>query len=376
MVEHKCKKCGLVFLKKSHWTQHINKKKTCEIINTKKTKPLNTTFLTPNIIEKPPINNPNIFNNYSDIICKYCYKTFSRKDVLNKHLKNNCKVKKQHNDEKEEIFKKLLLQETILKEKEIELNKKNEQINKLISQNDLLINKINVLEEKVDKISSVKSKKTITNTTNNNIINTSNTNSNNTSNTNTSNTSNTNNGIIVQLVNYGKEDLDKIDMKHFINNVVKNSKACGVKIPEEILKLIHFNPAYPELNNIYISDINREKCMIYDDGMWKLTTDDKIPEVIDKVVNFSYEKENELREKYPDNKPLIDRLNTINKYTKLNDNEYLEELKEVQVEEQSDNTEQIKRCEEFQKKTYDTFKTTMYNEGIKMKKNIKNKLKK
>jgi len=112
--------------------------------------------------------------------------------------------------------------------------------------------------------------------------------------------------------------------------------------------------------------------MIYDEGMWKLTPDDKIPEVIDKVVSFSYEKENELREKYPDNKPLIDRLNTINKYTKLNDLEYLEELKEKQLEEKFDNTDKIKRCEDFQKKTYNTFKTTMYNEGIKIKKNKNN----
>jgi hypothetical protein len=206
-----------------------------------------------------------------------------------------------------------------------------------------------------------KSKKTINNTTNM-------TNSNNTTNTtNTTNTSNTNNGIIVQLVNYGKEDLDKIDIKHFINNIVKNNKVCGVKIPEEILKLIHFNPAYPELNNIYISDINREKCMIYDDGMWKLSPDDKIPEVIDKVVSFSYGKENELREKYSNNKPLMDRLNTINKYTKFNDNEYLETLKEEQEQEQTDNKDEIKRCEDFQKKTYDTFKTTLYNEGQKIK---------
>ena len=56
--------------------------------------------------------------------------------------------------------------------------------------------------------------------------------------------------------------------------------------------------------------------MIYDDGMWKLSNEDKIPEVIDKVVLFSYEKENELRERFPNNKLLIDRLNVINKYTK------------------------------------------------------------
>lgn len=58
---------------------------------------------------------------------------------------------------------------------------------------------------------------------------------------------------------FGKEDLDKIDIKYFIDNVVKNNKAIGVKIPEEILKLIHFNPDYPEHNNIYISQTSIEK---------------------------------------------------------------------------------------------------------------------
>ena len=61
----------------------------------------------------------------------------------------------------------------------------------------------------------------------------------------------------------------------------------------------------------------------------------------------------------------------INKYTKLNDNEYLETLKEEQEEEQEeeiDNKNEIKRCVDFQKKTYETLKTTMYNEGKKIKK--------
>ena len=243
-------------------------------------------------------------SNDNKIICKYCYTSFSRNSNLNKHLKNSCKIKKQQDEEKENIFKKLLEQENTIKDKD-------EQIKTLIG-------KINLLEEKVEQISKI---------TKNNKVNKAISNKKIVNNITNTNTTNNNNGIIFNLVNYGKEDLDKIDIKYFINNVVKNNKVCGVKIPEEILKIIHFNPAYPELNNIYISDINREKCMIYDDGMWKLSHDDKIPEVIDKVVKFSYDKDNQIRNAYPNNKPLIDRLNTINKYTKFNDPEYLEELK-------------------------------------------------
>ena len=395
MVEHNCPNCNSKFNKKSRLVEHMNKKNQCMLLCVEKKNiqddfyELTNAHKNSQMLTKEKSNQDNEYNNEynngyasehnnehnneynnecnNDIpCCRYCLKKFSKNSNLTRHLKDYCKVKKQHDEEKEDIFKRLLLQEELLKEKDA-------QIHKLISQNDVLINKICVLEEKVDKISNISksvgnSKKTINNTTN-----VSNSNSNNTTNNtlNTSNTSNTNNGIIVQLVNYGKEDLDKIDIKHFINNIVKNNKVCGVKIPEEILKLIHFNPAYPELNNIYISDINREKCMIYDDGMWKLSPDDKIPEVIEKVVSFSYDKENELREKYSNNKPLMDRLNTINKYTKFNDNEYLETLKEEQEEEQANNKDEIKRCEDFQKKTYDTFKTTMYNEGQKIKKQNK-----
>jgi hypothetical protein len=133
--------------------------------------------------------------------------------------------------------------------------------------------------------------------------------------------------------------------------------------PEEILKIIHFNPEYPQLSNIYISDINREKFMIFENGEWKLTPSDKIPEVIDKIVLYTNDVEQFFREKYPDNKKLNDRLNVIKKYNDMNDNEHLDELKD----EPEENKFQIQRCIDFQKNTYDTFKTTLYNEGKKIK---------
>jgi hypothetical protein len=415
MVKYKCNICGKEFNQKCHFLNHTEKrKKSCltEKLDTdipfqnvpKCSKTFQNVPSTSENIEKNigieiKSDDVEILNSYYDkkeyvnttddnnnnfldenvkcqmnsieteIICKYCFRIFSRMPNLNKHLKNNCKVKKQQEDEKEDIFKRLLLQENMLKQKD-------EQINKLISQNGVLINKINVLEEKVDKISKnnnsgkqiVLSKQENNDTKGSSMLNTTNISN---SNISTSNTTNTNNGVIFNLVNYGKEDLNKIDTKHFINNIVKNNKASGVKIPEEILKLIHFNPDYPELNNIYISDINREKCMVWDDGMWKLTTDDKIPEVIDKVVKYSYDKQDELREKYSNNKPFIERLNVINKYTKLNDVQYVDLLKEDQELNDVDNNDEIKRCDDFQKKTYETFKTTMYNEGLKIKKNKK-----
>ena len=365
-----CPNCNKDFGQKSNLDRHLSKKNPCIQNN-------------PIKIQNNPLEIHN--NNFNDInenveqkilldeeldpniTCQYCLKTFYQTSNLNKHLKYNCKIKKQQDDEKEEIFKKLLLKDSIIKEKEEQINKKDEQINKILEQNQQLITqiekltKLNLNSKSQKSSKSVQMAKTITNNT---------ANSNNT----TNNTSN------IVLFNFGKENLDIIDKKQYINRVIKNN-ITGVKIPEEILKLIHFNPQYPQLSNIYISDINREKCMVYDDGMWKLSPTDKIPEVIDRVVEYSYNKDEELREIFKNNKPVIDRLNVINKYVKMNDNEYIELLKqqeqvsdidsendEIYIDPNQNNLEEIKRCENFQKKTYNTFKTTLYNEGKKLKK--------
>ena len=383
-MQYICPNCNKDFGQKSNLDRHLNKKNPCvktplkniELqINPNKSVNNPEIQVIPDVIIQEDIQEPNQIENNLDpsITCQYCLSTFYQTSNLNKHLKFNCKIKKQKDEEKEEIFKKLLLKDSIIKEKEEQINKKDEQINKILEQNQQLITQI----QKLTKLSlhnntkSNKSSKSVQmakNITNNN----SNTaNSNNTT-TNTSNTSN------IVLFNFGKENLDIIDKKQYINRVIKNN-ISGVKIPEEILKLIHFNPQYPQLSNIYISDINREKCMVFDDGMWKLSPTDKIPEVIDRVVEYSYNQDEELREIFKNNKPVIDRLNVINKYVKMNDNQYLELLKEDQNEEDDENNnyddvnnpenlEEIKRCENFQKKTYNTFKTTLYNEGKKLKK--------
>lgn len=389
-----CDNCLKQFARKSHLEQHKNKKNPC------KSKPKiiqnnpNTIQNNPDTIQNNPKNvvmnyydnekeNLNIYNEILEnineyipkeqdkIICGYCKKIFLNKSNLNKHIKNNCKVKKKQDEEKEKIFQRLLEQEKLLKMKD-------EQIDMLVNQNGVLYNKLNDLEEKVGKIAKSNNKPIQQTRTNKTTTNSNNTNTNTNSN-NAINTTNTNsNNVVFNLVNYGKEDLAKIDIKHFINNVVKNNKASGVKIPEEILKLIHFNPDYPEHNNIYISDINREKYMVYEDNQWKLTLEDKIPDTMDKVVQYSYTKQEELREKYPNNKGLGERLDVINKYTQFMDLDFLEELKDKLIDLEDNNlnlSAQIKRCEDFHKKTYNTFKTTMYNEGNKIKKskNKKNK---
>ncbi len=332
MVKRYCPKCNAEFDRKSSYEKHINKKFDCRPIKEENKKICKNLQELAEICKEEEKDAKNKEMN----VCYYCKRNYSSKYTLSRHLEIGCKIKKEEDDEKENIFKLLLEKEKQHKEEVKELKKQNK-----------------LLMEKIEKLINLKDNSKTTN-------NISNSNSNNQINSN--NTLNTQNNLII---NYGKEDLDIIDKQIFLDRVIKKN-INGVQIPDEILKIIHFNPMYPQLSNIYISDINREKCMIYENGEWKLTPTDKIPEIIDKVITFSNNTDRFFRDKHPNNKKLKERLNVIKKYNDMNDNNYIEELKDNMEE----NIDLIKRCENFQKKTYQTFKTTLYNEGKNIKKTI------
>ena len=348
MVKRCCPKCNAVFDRKSNYNKHIIKKFDCRINSDVFNDKFDDFKNFPNIFQNFPIDNyQNTYlekKNNSEINldinfnCSFCKKSYSSKGNLSKHLKT-CKIKKENDNEKESIFK-LLLEKDKQKDDEIcELKKQNK-----------------ILMDKIDKLINIKNNSDSLKIINNTQSITNNINSNNTQN--------------IVLVNFGKEDLSIIDEKLFIDRIVKKPLLSGVKIPDEVLKIIHFNPLYPQLSNIYISDINREKCMVYEDNEWKLSNVDNIPLIMDKVCLFSSDQINTLKNKHPNNKPLQERLGVIEKYNNMIDNDYVEELKDNE-----DNTDKnlIKRCEDFQKNTYNTFKKTLYNEGKKIKKNVKQK---
>jgi hypothetical protein len=345
MVKRQCIKCKAIFERKSHYDYHINRKFDCTpnsiILNNNSQNYANLQKITENYKnQKNQENQVNQVNNQDIEIfsCSYCQKNFSTKYTLIRHMNDSCKAKKENDNEKENIFKMLL--------------ERDKRIEKLEKQNQLLMNKIDKLISMKEISNQSKIIKNSNNTTTNN--------------DNSINNKITNNTQNIVMMNFGKEDLSIIDEKQFIDRVVKKPLLSGVKIPDEVLKIIHFNPQYPQLSNIYISDINREKCMVYEDGEWKLSSVDNIPQIIDKVCIFSSEQINLLRTKYPNNKQLNDRLNILEKYNNLIDVDHLEDLKDENVD--GSNLNQITRCEEFQKYTYDTMKKTLYNEGKKLKK--------
>jgi predicted nuclease with TOPRIM domain len=86
-----------------------------------------------------------------DLCCGFCSKKYSTKTNLNKHLKI-CKIKKENDNEKENIFKLLL-------EKDKENKENKERIEKLEKQNLLLMNKIDKLISIKDNLKSYKATK-------------------------------------------------------------------------------------------------------------------------------------------------------------------------------------------------------------------------
>jgi hypothetical protein len=281
-----CINCDKTFKQKSGFTDHLNRKNPC----IKLTKNIHQDPSVPQISSNFPqisSNFPQISSNFPKNIhqitptlhqitptlhqitptlhqitqkaknkCNYCYKTYCRANVLKNHLLI-CKVKKQEISEKEEILNKLL-----------------EQNNKLALTNNKLALTIEELNKKIEKLE------------NNNKINHT---------QNNKNIKNQNNGIsnTINIIGFGKEDLTKIDNTSFFEALTQ----MGYKIPAKMLEKIHINEKYPEYKNIYISDINRGKAMIYDGKKWKLDKYDNISDtLLDKVLNFIEERYDEIKD--------------------------------------------------------------------------------
>jgi len=256
MVVYICENCKKEFNKKSNYLNHIeNKKKPCAQLKLKmhQNAPKCTKKATKCTVKNPIFDTDNDEKEYKELnkgyICNFCKTSFTRSTTLKRHLLERCKIRKEEIREKEAIFQELLQQNILLKDQNEKLN------NQLLEQNKFIIG---LLEQ--NNKNSIQNNKNIKNQ-NNGII---------------------NNTIIIQ---HGKEDLSKIDDKVFLDAFLKNS---GAKIPEKIIEGIHFNNKYPEFKNIYISDINREKVMIYNGNDWILTPSNNITtNLLEKSIDFS-----------------------------------------------------------------------------------------
>jgi hypothetical protein len=246
--------------------------------------------------------------------CNYCLKTYCRTNVLKKHLLI-CKVKKRDIEEKEEILNKLLEQNNKLASS---LDQQKEQNNKLVST-------IEELNKRINKLENDKKSNHIQNNRN---------------------VKNLNNGTInnINIIQFGKEDLSKIDNKEFFEALTQ----MGYKIPAKMVEKIHINDKYPEYKNIYISDINRGKAMVYDGKKWKLDKYNNISDkLLDKILNFMEERYEEIK----DNKNITDKKKT-NMENKL---KILQIMKDYEEEEEKE------RYEYLRSQCKDKIKMDLYN---------------
>jgi len=265
MKDFKCTNCFKEFTRKQNFNYHINNKsRPCSSINNINAPKIsqnalkisqnalkisqNAPKISQNINLEVKSDNENNFNNLllnhinklanpiknnDNNTCMYCETTFTKKNNLQRHIKEYCKSKK-YCDELEKIKLKF---EALMSNNE-HLLKENEELKKQI------------------------------NTNNSHILTTNNKNSNNITNitSNTLNKNQINNGTInnnnlnVQLVQFGNENIDELDIKEALNIYLKST---GGNIVSNMLKFVNLNEKYPQNHNICMSDLSRELVKIF-----------------------------------------------------------------------------------------------------------------
>lgn len=186
--------------------------------------------------------------------CKYCCKTFSRETNMYRHMRNNCRVKKEEDGKRKDIYQRLLNLE--------------EKCHLLENNNNNLRKKVVMFEQNINNTVNI-----------DNSVN------------NVSNTNNINKGTInnIVLVGYGNEDMKKIPTNDIIK-AIESGFLSAIKLTETI----HFNPRFPEYHNIYISNMKDKYAMKYDGKDWSLIVKE---ELIDKIYE---DKKNFIEENFDD----------------------------------------------------------------------------
>jgi hypothetical protein len=174
--------------------------------------------------------------------CNYCKKNYNSKSALNKHIKKNCKIKKQYYIEKNEL------------------------LNKMIKDMDQM-------KKKIKKMENNKKNNIINNNTQYNLINN------------------------IKMVNFGEENYDNIPKKENIRIIDK-----GYLSIQELVKYMHFNKNILEQQNIYISNLRDKYALVYKDNNWQVLNRNETIEYLtidkrDYIINKYEEIKGELNKK-------------------------------------------------------------------------------
>jgi hypothetical protein len=186
-----------------------------------------------------------------------------------RHIRGACKIKNKKSNDTEDIYQNISELQTNMEalfEKKIAEMKKE-------------------MEEKMEKKMKEEMEKRLKQINHNTKIN--------------GNNNNVNNGTInnIVIVGHGKEDMSKIDSADILK-VLKNGYNSTIHLTETV----HFNPKYPEFQNIYISNIKDKYAMMYNGEKWILITKE---ELIEKIYNNKRNYIEENLEKYIESLPKI-----------------------------------------------------------------------
>jgi len=215
--------------------------------------------------------------------CKTCSKGFTTETSMYRHMRKACKIKKHEDTDKNEICEnidrmKIMFEEKI-KEMEEKIKEMEEKMKKMEKSNKQLVNELKEIKHST-KI-----------------------NGNNNNNVNNGTVNNTTNNIVI--VGHGKEDMSKIDYNDMLKILTK-----GYDSTIHLTEAVHFNPKYPEFQNIYISNIKDKYALMYDGEKWILITKE---DLIDKIYNNKKNYIEDNLEKYVESLPKI-YVNSLNRW--------------------------------------------------------------
>jgi len=242
MVNYNCNICNYItkrqydFNKHLKTKKHLNNEKNYEEENKKKT---TQNLKIPHFSLKIPHNTSQIsdHNNKELYNCVYCYKEFSRKDNLNRHIEKSCKKKRELDKIENENSKIIEKQNKII-------NLQSKQINKLLEKN----------------------AKQINNTQNNN------------------NSTNIINNIHIN--NYGEENLEMLTDEFKERCITRPFYAII-----DIIRKIHFNDDYPENKNMRLVNKRDNKIQVLTNGKWQYRYKDE-------AVKYAFDDSNERLEQF------------------------------------------------------------------------------